>query len=54
MTLGDTGKTHLWWLAGLIIYAVPIIDTSAGDRAAEGMAGKPISSMRTISTCITC
>jgi UDP-GlcNAc:undecaprenyl-phosphate GlcNAc-1-phosphate transferase len=42
ITLGDTGKTYLV-AAGLIIYAVPIIDTSLA-IVRRKMAGKPISS----------
>lgn len=42
ITLGDTGKTFLV-AAGLIIYAVPIIDTSLA-IVRRKMAGKPISS----------
>lgn len=41
LTLGDTGKTHLV-LAGLIIYAVPIIDTVLS-IVRRKMAGKSIS-----------
>lgn len=42
LTLGDTGKTHLV-VAGLIIYAVPIIDTTLAIIRRK-MAGKSISS----------
>lgn len=42
ISLGDTGKTFLV-AAGLIIYAVPIIDTSLA-IVRRKMAGKPISS----------
>lgn len=41
LTLGDTGKTHLV-AAGLIIYAVPIIDTTLA-IVRRKMAGKSIS-----------
>jgi UDP-GlcNAc:undecaprenyl-phosphate/decaprenyl-phosphate GlcNAc-1-phosphate transferase len=41
MMLGDTGKTHLV-AAGLIIYALPIIDTSLA-IVRRKMEGKPIS-----------
>jgi len=41
LTLGDTGKTHLV-VAGLIIYAIPIIDTSLA-IVRRKMAGKPLS-----------
>lgn len=41
LTLGDTGKTHLVF-AGLIIYAIPIIDTSLA-IVRRRLAGKAIS-----------
>lgn len=41
LTLGDTGKTHLV-LAGLVIYAIPLIDTSLA-IVRRKMAGKKIS-----------
>ncbi|TVQ63924.1 MAG: undecaprenyl/decaprenyl-phosphate alpha-N-acetylglucosaminyl 1-phosphate transferase [Phycisphaerales bacterium] len=41
LTLGDTGKTHLV-IAGLLIYAVPIIDTTLAIIRRK-MAGKSIS-----------
>jgi UDP-GlcNAc:undecaprenyl-phosphate GlcNAc-1-phosphate transferase len=41
LTLGDTGKTHLV-AAGLIIYALPIIDTALA-IVRRKMEGKPIS-----------
>jgi UDP-GlcNAc:undecaprenyl-phosphate GlcNAc-1-phosphate transferase len=41
LTLGDTGKTPLV-VAGLIIYAVPIIDTTLAIIRRK-MAGKPLS-----------
>lgn len=42
LTLGDTGKTHLV-VAGLIIYAIPIIDTFLA-IVRRKMAGRPMSS----------
>lgn len=42
LSLGDTGKTHLV-IAGLLIYAVPIIDTTLAIIRRK-MAGKPLSS----------
>lgn len=42
LTLGDTGKTHLV-IAGLIIYAIPIIDTALA-IVRRKLAGKPLSS----------
>jgi UDP-GlcNAc:undecaprenyl-phosphate GlcNAc-1-phosphate transferase len=41
LTLGDTGKTHLV-LAGLVIYAIPLIDTTLAIIRRK-MAGKKIS-----------
>jgi len=41
LSLGDTGKTHLV-VAGLIIYAIPIIDTVLA-MVRRKMAGKPMS-----------
>lgn len=41
LTLGDTGKTHLV-LAGLVIYAIPLIDTALA-IVRRKMAGKRIS-----------
>lgn len=41
LTLGDTGKTHLV-LAGLVIYAIPLIDTALA-IVRRKMAGKKIS-----------
>lgn len=41
LTMGDTGKTHLV-VAGLIIYAIPIIDTALAIIRRK-MAGKPMS-----------
>lgn len=41
LTLGDTGKTHLV-VAGLIIYAIPIIDTVLAILRRK-LAGKPMS-----------
>lgn len=41
LTLGDTGKTHLV-VAGLIIYAIPIIDTALA-IVRRKLAGKPLS-----------
>ncbi len=41
LTLGDTGKTHLV-LAGLVIYMIPIIDTSLA-IVRRKLAGKPMS-----------
>jgi len=41
LTLGDTGKTHLV-IAGLIIYAIPIIDTALA-IVRRKLAGKPMS-----------
>ncbi len=42
LMLGDTGQTHLV-VAGLIIYAVPIIDTALA-MVRRALAGKPMSS----------
>lgn len=42
LSLGDTGKTHLV-IAGLIIYAIPIIDTFLA-IVRRKLAGKPLSS----------
>lgn len=42
LSLGDTGKTHLV-VAGLIIYAIPIIDTVLA-MVRRKMAGRPLSS----------
>lgn len=41
LTLGDTGKTHLV-LAGLVIYMIPIIDTTLA-IVRRKLAGKPLS-----------
>lgn len=41
LTLGDTGKTHLV-LAGLVIYMIPIIDTTLA-IVRRKLAGKPMS-----------
>jgi len=41
LSLGDTGRTHLV-IAGLIIYAIPIIDTSLA-IVRRKLAGKPLS-----------
>ena len=42
LSLGDTGRTHLV-VAGLIIYAIPIIDTVLA-MVRRKMAGRPLSS----------